>query len=442
MIIFQVRWYNIIELELDSIERRLNKRIVFFTVRQQAKLSKYEYDTLLELCRYAKNLFNEGLYNCRQYYFNESGYLNYEKNYHLLKNSDNYKMLNSNMAQQILKEVDGSFQSFFGLLKLARTGKYSFKDIRLPQYLKKDGYFTLVIGFVRLNGNKLLIPMSNSFRKTHKKIEIRIPPILLDKTVKEIRIIPKSDGRFFELQYTYEAGFHIKETLDLNKALSIDVGIHNLATCVTSEGRSFLLDGKRLKSINQWYNKNNARLQSIKDKQHLSVKTRQQSSLERNRNNRINDYISKCARHIINYCLSNNIGNIVIGYDPALQKESSLGKRNNQNFVNIPFGKLKDKLEYLSEYYGIHLIKQEESYTSKASFFDKDDIPVYNDDHPKEYSFSGTRIKRGLYKTSKGMYLNADINGALNILKKSNVASLTALYARGQVDSPLRIRIA
>ena len=414
---------------------------MYLTIRQQARLSKYEYDILLELSRYAKNLFNEGLYNCRQYYFNESEYLNYEKNYHLLKTSENYKMLNSNMAQQILKEVDGSFQSFFGLLRLARTGKYSFKDIRLPQYLKKDGYYTLLIGFVRLQDNKLLIPMSNSFRKTHRKIEIRTPPILLDKTVKEIRIIPKSDGRFFELQYTYEAGFHIKKELDFNKALSIDVGINNLATCVTSEGKSFILDGKRLKSINQWYNKNNSRLQSIKDKQHLSFKTRQQSSLERKRNNRINDYISKCARHIINCCLDNNIGNIVIGYNPALQKESSLGNRNNQNFVNIPFGKLKDKLEYLSEYYGVHLIKQEESYTSKASFFDGDDIPVYNDDNPKEYSFSGIRVKRGLYKASTNQYLNADINGALNILKKSNVVDLSVLYARGHVDSPLRIRL-
>ena len=414
---------------------------MYLTIRQQAKLSKYEYDILLELCRYAKNLYNEGLYNCRQYYFSESGYLNYEKNYHLLKTSENYRMLNSNMAQQILKEVDGSFQAFFGLLKSAKKGRYSYRDIKLPQYLRKEGYFALVIGFVRLNGNKLLIPYSNSFRKTHKKIEIVLPPILLDKKVKEIRIIPKSNGRFFELQYTYEAGFHIKETLDLNKALSIDAGINNLATCVTSEGRSFILDGKRLKSINQWYNKNNSRLQSIKDKQHLSFKTRQQSSLERNRNNRISDYISKCARHIINYCLDNNIGNIVIGYNPALQKESSLGNRNNQNFVNIPYGRLKDKLSYLSQYYGICLIKQEESYTSKASFFDKDDMPSYNDDHTKNYVFSGTRIKRGLYQTSNRMYLNADVNGALNILKKSNVVDLSVLYARGHVDSPLRIRL-
>ena len=350
-------------------------------------------------------------------------------------------MLNSNMAQQILKEVDGSFQAFFGLLKLAKKGRYSYRDIRLPQYLKKEGYFTLVIGFIRLKGNKLLIPMSNSFRKTHKKIEITIPPILLEKKVKEIRIIPKSDGRFFEIQYTYEAGPDIREELDLNKALSIDVGINNLATCVTNEGKSFILDGKRLKSINQWYNKNNSRLQSIKDKQHISVKTKQQSRLERKRNNQINDYISKTARYIINYCLNNNIGNIVTGYNPTLQKDSNIGRINNQNFVTIPFGKLKDKLTYLCEYYGINLIKQEESYTSKASFFDRDEIPVYNDDNPKEYSFSGIRVKRGLYQTSKGMYLNADINGALNILKKSSVVSLTALYSRGQVDSPLRIRL-
>ena len=109
MIIFQVRWYNIIELELDSIERRLNKRLVYLTIRQQAKLSKYEYDTLLELCRYAKDLYNEALYNVRQCFFRESRYLNYYENYALLRNSDNYKMLNSNMAQQILKEVDGVF---------------------------------------------------------------------------------------------------------------------------------------------------------------------------------------------------------------------------------------------------------------------------------------------------------------------------------------------
>ena len=414
---------------------------MYLTIKQQPKLSKSNYDILLELSRYAKNLFNEALYSCRQYYFNEGKYLRYEENYHLLKSSDNYRMLNSNMAEQILKEVDGSFKSFFMLLAKAKKGSYSYKDIKLPHYLRKEGYYPLTIGFVRISNNILVLPMSNSYRKEHSKVEIAIPPMLVGKKIKEIRIIPKSDGRFFEIQYTYEAGLDIKEELDFNKSLSIDVGVNNFVTSITSEGKSFILDGRRLKSINQWFNKNNARLLSIKDKQKITFKTKQQASLERKRNNSINDYISKCARHIINYSLDHNIGNIVIGYNPKLQNETNLGKRNNQTFVNIPFGKLQNKLAYLSDYYGIRLIKQDESYTSKASFFDRDDIPSFaNDD--KECVFSGKRIKRGLYKTSTGKLLNADVNGALNILKKSNVVDLAVLYSRGEVDTPLRIRVA
>ena len=127
---------------------------MYFTMKQQVKqLSKEDYKNLRELCHIAKNLTNEAIYNVRQYYFKESNYLNYEKNYALLKTSENYKTLNSNMAQQILKEVDGMFQSFFGLIKLAKKGRYSFKDTKLPKYLPKDGFATLVIGFVRLKEN-------------------------------------------------------------------------------------------------------------------------------------------------------------------------------------------------------------------------------------------------------------------------------------------------
>ncbi len=167
-------------------------------------LSKEEYNILRELCHTAKNLANEAIYNVRQYYFTEGEYLKYEKNYALLKDSPNYKILNSNMAQQILKEVDGAFKNFFGLLKLAKKSKYSFRDCKLPHYLPKDGFTTLVIGFVRLNRNKLILSYSNTFRKTHKSVEITIPTILTDKKIKEIRIIPKSKARFFEIQYTYE----------------------------------------------------------------------------------------------------------------------------------------------------------------------------------------------------------------------------------------------
>lgn len=416
---------------------------MYLTVKQQIKhLSKEDYNSIKELCHTAKSLTNEAIFNVRQYYFNEGEFLKYEKNYVLLKNSSNYKALNSNMAQQILKEVDGSFKSFFSLLKLAKQGKYSFKDCKLPRYLPKDGYTTLVIGFVRLNGNKLILPFSNSYKKTHKSVEIKMPPILFDKKVKEIRIIPKANARFFEIQYIYEAEC-VQRNLNTNNALALDLGINNLVTAVSSKGKSFIIDGRRLKSINQWFNKENARLQSIKDKQHFGKKTTdRQKTIARDRNNKVNDYMNKAARKVIDYCIANDIGTLVVGYNETFQRCSNIGKKNNQNFVNIPYGQLRSKLEYLCKLNSIAFVKQEESYTSKASFWDKDAIPIYNADNPKEYQFSGNRIHRGLYRTAGGKIFNADVNGALNIMHKSNVVDLKILYGRGKVDTPVRIRIA
>ena len=416
---------------------------MYLTVKQQvSQLSKEDYRKIKRLSHIAKNLANQAIYNVRQYYFQEGKYLNYQKNYVLLKESENYKALNSNMAQQIMKEVDGMFQSFFALLELAKKGKYSFNAVKLPKYLPKDGFTTLIIGFVRLKGNQLTIPYSQSYAKEHKKVTINIPPILEGKKVKEIRIIPKSKARFFEIQYTYEVAEEQRE-LDEQKALAIDFGIDNLTTCVTNAGKAFIIDGRRLKSINQWYNKENSRLQSIKDKQKFGKKcTNRQNNLAYKRNNRVNDYMSKTARKIINYCLDKSIGVLVCGYNVTFQRNSNIGNVNNQNFVNIPFGKLRDKLQYLCKLYGIKYVEQEESYTSKASFWDKDEIPVYNDDNPKQYTFSGKRIHRGMYKTASGYTFNADVNGALNILRKSKVVSLEGLYNRGELDTPVRIRVA
>ena len=416
---------------------------MYLTVKQQIKhLSKEDYKSIKELCHIAKNLTNEAIYNVRQYYFTEDKFLKYEKNYTLLKSSPNYKELNSNMAQQILKEVDGSFKSFFGLIKLAKQGKYSFKDCKLPNYLPKDGYTTLVIGFVRLNGNKLILPFSNNFKKTHKDVEITIPPVLLDKKVKEIRILPKANARYFEIQYIYKTEC-IQRNLNTQNALALDLGVNNLVTAVSSTGKSFIVDGRRLKSINQWFNKENARLQSIKDKQHFGKKpTNRQKAIARDCNNKVNDYMNKAARMIIDYCINNDIGTLIAGYNVTFQRNSHIGKQNNQNFVNIPYGRLRDKLAYMCELNGITYVEQEESYTSKASFWDKDNIPVYNNDNPKEYEFSGNRVHRGLYETANGKTFNADINGALNIMRKSSVVDMNILYGRGEVDTPIRIRIA
>ena len=416
---------------------------MYLTVKQQIKhLSKEDYKSIKKLCHIAKNLTNEAIYNVRQYYFTEDKFLKYEKNYTLLKSSPNYKKLNSNMAQQILKEVDGSFKSFFGLIKLAKQGKYSFKDCKLPRYLPKDGYTTLVIGFVRLNGNKLILPFSNNFKKTHKVVEITIPPVLLDKKVKEIRILPKANARYFEIQYIYETEC-IQRNLNTQNSLALDLGVNNLVTAVSSTGKSFIVDGKRLKSINRWFNKENARLQSIKDKQHFGKKpTNRQKAITRDCNNKVNDYMNKAARMIIDYCINNDIGTLIADYNVTFQRNSHIGKQNNQNFVNIPYGRLRDKLAYMCELNGITYVEQEESYTSKASFWDKDNIPVYNNDNPKEYEFSGNRVHRGLYETANGKTFNADINGALNIMRKSSVVDMNILYGRGEVDTPIRIRIA
>ncbi|WP_324278848.1 transposase [Fusobacterium polymorphum] len=413
---------------------------MYLTLKQQVKhLRKKEFRNLKYLSHIAKNLTNEAIYNIRQYYFKNKKYLSYNENYKILKNSENYKKLNSNMAQQVLKEVDGSFKSFFGLLKLAKNGQYNGK-IKLPNYLAKDGFTTLVIGFVRLKDDMLIIPYSNSFRKTHEEITIKLPPVLKGKKIKEIRIIPKQYSRYFEIQYTYEVK-EIQRKLNKENGLGIDLGIDNLCTCVTNNGASFLIDGRKLKSINQYYNKINAKLQSIKDKQKIERTTLRQKRIARKRNNRINDYLSKAARTIVNYCLNNDIGKLVLGYNEGFQRNSNIGSINNQNFVNIPYGKLRDKLIYLCKLYGIEFKLQEESYTSKASFFDGDEIPIYDKENPQEYIFSGKRIKRGLYQTSAGKLINADCNGALNILRKSKVVDLSVLYNRGELNTPKRIRV-
>lgn len=414
---------------------------MYLTVKQQLKhLSKEDYLILRELTHTAKNLYNQAMYNIRQHYFDEGKYLSYVDNNKLLKSSDNYKILNSNMSQQILKEVDGAFKSFFGLLKVKAKGDYKEK-IRLPKYLPKNSFTTLVVGFVRLNENRLILPYSQNYKKNHMPIKINIPPLLLDKNIKEIRIIPKFNARFFEIQYTYQVERE-QRNLDRNNALAIDLGIDNLATCVTNRGKSFIVDGKKLKSINQWVNKYNAKLQSIKDKQgYGKALTIKQKAIWNKRNNRVNDYLSKSARIIINYCLENDIGTLVCGYNSDFQRNIDIGKINNQNFVNIPFSKFQSKLEYLCEFYGIKYVEQEESYTSKSSFFDMDIIPEYKEGKNIKYSFSGKRVKRGAYKTSKGSIVNADINGALNILRKSKVVDIKVLYHRGEVDTPVRIRV-
>ena len=407
---------------------------------QLRNLSKNEYSALRSLCVLSKNLYNSTLYAVRQYYFAEKKYMRYENAYHVCKENENYKMLGTDLAQQTMKVVDRNFKSFFALISKAKSGTYQFSMIHIPHYLPKDGVFSLIIPRIRIKDGYFAIPMSPGFKREHGEIRIQFPTNLKAEAIKEVRIHPKFDGRYFEIEYVYEAD---SQTVNLNpnNYLAVDLGLDNLATCVTNTGASYIVDGKKLKSINRWWNKENARLQSIKDLQSTKGTTHKQYLLARKRNNRMNYYMCKTARIIVNYCIEHSIGNIVVGYNLDWKRNIDIGKKNNQNFVNIPHGILRQKLQSLAQRYGINYVEQEESYTSKADFFYNDNLPTWNADNPRDYEFSGKRISRGQYKSSNGDIINADCNGALNILRKSKLIDLTVLQHSGCLDQPKRISV-
>ena len=215
--------------QTKSKKTKKAKKPLYGTQKQQLnKLTKKEYKALKQMCFLCKNMYNVGLYNVRQHFFNEKKYLSYNSNYHLSKGNENYKMLNSNVAQQILMEVDGAMGSFFELIKLAKFGEYNYKDIKLPKYLEKDGFFTIIIGQIRIKPDGTLdIPMSPKFKREYGKVSIKVPRNLRDKKIKEIRIIPKYNARYFEIQYSYEIP-ESKLELNKNNVLAIDLGIDNL----------------------------------------------------------------------------------------------------------------------------------------------------------------------------------------------------------------------
>ena len=406
---------------------------MYLAVRQQLNnLSKEEYLVLRELCHVSKNLYNQALYEIRQEYFKSKKHLNYYDVCKKLQGTETYSLLQAQMSQQTLKVVDENFKSFFGLIRKKLKA-------RIPKYLDKDGFFKLTIPTVSIRDGKIQLPYSRQYAKEHNKIYLKVPNILKGKKVKQIWIRPRQNARFFEVQYIYKV--EPKEKKSIKNVLAIDLGITNLCTCVTTEGNSFIIDGRKLKSFNQWYNKETSRLNSIKDKQKIKGYTKKLYRIATKRNNRASDIVHKTCKYVVNYCVDNDIDTIVCGINKDFQRYSNLGKVNNQKFTQIPFGKIRNILNYLCELNGINFIEQEESYTSKASFWDRDEIPVFSSESKVNYDFSGKRVHRGLYHSKNGMLLNADLNGSLNILRKSNVVSLEALYSRGVLNPPSRIRV-
>ena len=383
------------------------------------------------------------LYNIRQYYFQDKKFLKYEENYHVCKENENYGLLQAGVSQQTLKVADRSFKSFFNLIKKAKSGEYRFKDIKMPRYRGKGGMFNLFLSTnaINIKNGFLTVPMSRKFSKLHggRQVRIPFPERLENKTIKEVRICPIYHGRYFKIQYCYLQEEEPQD-VSVDNVLAIDIGLENLAACVTNTGTAFIMDGRKLKSINQYWNKQKAYYQGIADKQRQK-KTHRLNALARKRNNRTQDYIRKVARYIINYCIEHHIGTVVCGYNGDFKRSMNLGKITNQQFTQISFGSLRETLEGLCGRYGMRYIEQEESYTSKASCLDLDDIPVYNPGQPYTGAFSGKRVHRGLYQFADGRIANADVNGAANILRKSKQNFDFEELCKGLLGSPLRIRV-
>lgn len=419
---------------------------MYFTIRQTLNhLSYSEYKTLKYLCHISKNLANETIYEINKEYQLTKTCLSYGYAEKRVKGI-NRKILQSNMAQHIIKYICDMFISFYRLRKQVSNKEYS-GNVNPPKYLDKNGYFILVMQDIpkKIKSKGYFdIPYSERFKKNHPKIRIKTPPILKDKKIKEIRIVPRYNARMFEVHYSYELQKE-QVNLDYTKALAIDLGVTNFATCVSTEGASFIIDGRKIKSYNHWVNKYKAKLESIKAKQGLGKKqTNRQYKVSLKRDNRIKDYIGKSCRYIVKYCLLNSIGHIVLGYNDSLQRGINLGKANNQILSEMPYGEFKYRLGYLCTRYNIKFIIQDESFTSIASFWDKDELPTYDKNKDStQYIFSGKRIKRGLYKTSTGKLLNSDLNGALNILRKSNVVidAVNNLYSMGELNPPIRVKL-
>lgn len=416
------------------------------TLRQNLKgLKKQEYRVLRALCALSKNMYNVYLYEVRQHFFNNREYLSFNKAYHRVKDNENYVLLPSQVAQQTMRNVDKGFKSFFRLLEKKWDGKYE-RKVSPPNYLKKDGFF--MIDFpnqsFQVKDTYLRIGVPKRLREefdTELK-EIRIPftyDYVKNKNIKRLQILPKGGNcDYFEYRIIYDLE-PIESDVEKNNFLSIDLGLNNLATCVDHTGHSFILDGRKLKSINWWFNKRKAKLQSAKDSQKIKVSTKRLNRLFHSRRNKIYDYLSKAVRSIIDYCIENRIGTIIVGDGRGWKDSISLGKKVNQNFVSIPFDLFKQKLRGKCEEYGINFNLQDEAYTSKCSFFDEESVE-------KHEVYKGKRVHRGLFKTEDGDLVNADVNGALNIAvkftkrTKSKLKGLSPKSLLSVVDTPLRIR--
>jgi len=389
-------------------------------------------DGLHYLYNASKNLYNQANYLINQHYKKTKKYLGYQqvdKQIKTLKNLEgqiNYKQLKAQWSQQILRQLDKNWKSYFKSLKVYKTTPKKFKGLPKPPKYIHNLYNLIILTnqSAKIKDNKIYLT---------KNLIIKIPKYK-DKQFdlfNSIRIIPKKTYCVVEIIYTTKEQLHKIN----NNVASIDLGVNNLATMISNKIKNpIIFNGRQIKAKNQWYNKKIAYLKSIRDKMKKKETTKQLDSLNTRRNNQINDIMHKVSRSIVDKCNQNDIGTLVVGLNKNWKDSIKLGNKTNQTFVQIPYQSLINKLVYKCKLNGIKCITNEESYTSKIDHLVNESMK-----HQKHYL--GKRIHRGLFKSSSGVIINSDVNGALGIVRKVvDENQFIGLVNSGNWLMPIKIR--
>ncbi len=413
---------------------------MYKTIPIKANFTDFEQAFWLFQCQQANSLWNCGVYYSKQKHYGwleqqeeafttywsgdelRSGWKTYKCNIKYaelcknLKENPHYKAMAAQSAQQSLKTVAESINSYNQLVSLYYKGTVD--RPKLLRYRKKGGLAAVTFPRQALTYKKgLFYPSISKETKPELITEITLePPDFIDPDwVKEVTIRPYL-GQLW-IDWVIDDGKQPVEhnpNLDYSQAWSFDHGGDNWLTGVSTHGKSLIIDGRKLKSLNQGYCLLVAKYKEGKPELYWDENL---NRVQRKRNNQIRDAINKAARFIINRCLNDRIGNLIVGWNEGQKNSSNMGKRGNQNFVVIPTKRLIERLKQLCPEYGIKLTITEESYTSKASFLDDDPLPKHGE-KPQGWKASGKRVRRGLYRTSFGYLINADCNGAANIARK------------------------
>ena len=383
-------------------------------------------------------LYNQGRHFINEYFNQKSKFLSYCELDKLLKNLTelNYyrQMCKAQVAQQCLRQLNSNFTSYFKALKDYKKNPSKYKGMPKPPKFKTEQHLiTFTYQTIKIKDQFIVI---NKEHKVHIPDEVYKEELNNFKTISFIPFYNR-----IKVVIAYETK-ELNTDLNLNDYLSIDLGMNNLCSCVSKDD-CFILNGKPLKSINQYFNKELSKLRSERplkgDKQDFNYNSFKIKNLSLKRELKITDILHKASKYLVNYCVEHKIGTIVFGRNKEWKDSIQLGKQTNQNFVSIPFFKLLKMLEYKCKRIGIKLVQQEESYTSKCDALAFEEVKRHD-------TYKGSRIKRGLFLSSIGKVLNADINGALNILRKyliknaiSEFPVIQEIIDRGLLYRPFRI---